>query len=115
MLRKLYDEAQSLSAGRHRISLNLDTGTKLLGNTDELRSAFGNLISNAIRYTPAGGDISLNWAIAMGRAYFPYRTAAWALNPNISRVLRNDSIGLTMGVRVKRGVPDWVSPLSSMC
>ena len=81
MLRKLYDEAQSLSAGRHRISLNLDTGTKLLGNTDELRSAFGNLISNAVRYTPAGGDISLNWAIRDGQGVFSVQDSGMGIEP----------------------------------
>lgn len=81
MLRKLYDEAQSLSAGRHRISLNLDTGTKLLGNTDELRSAFGNLISNAIRYTPDGGDISLNWAMRDGQGVFSVQDSGMGIEP----------------------------------
>ncbi|MEP6877930.1 MAG: phosphate regulon sensor histidine kinase PhoR [Nitrosospira sp.] len=70
MLRELYHEAQSLSAGRHRISLNLDTDAKLLGSMDELRSAFGNLVSNAIRYTVDGGEISLNWAIRDGQGVF---------------------------------------------
>jgi two-component system phosphate regulon sensor histidine kinase PhoR len=46
MLRKLYDEARSLSAGRHRIILDLDT-TPDFGSTDELRSAPAT-ISNAI-------------------------------------------------------------------
>jgi two-component system phosphate regulon sensor histidine kinase PhoR len=81
MLRKLYDEAQSLSAGRHRISLNLDTDAKLLGNTDELRSAFGNLISNAIRYTPAGGDISLNWAMRDGQGVFSVQDSGMGIEP----------------------------------
>ncbi len=31
------------------------------GSRDELRSAFGNLVSNAIRYTPDGGQIELRW------------------------------------------------------
>ncbi|MEP7074076.1 MAG: phosphate regulon sensor histidine kinase PhoR, partial [Nitrosospira sp.] len=70
MLRELYHEAQSLSAGRHRISLSLDTDAKLLGSMDELRSAFGNLVSNAIRYTVDGGEISLNWAIRDGQGVF---------------------------------------------
>jgi two-component system phosphate regulon sensor histidine kinase PhoR len=81
MLRKLYDEAQSLSAGRHRISLNLDTDAKLLGNTDELRSAFGNLISNAIRYTPAGGDISLNWEMRDGQGVFSVQDSGMGIEP----------------------------------
>lgn len=70
MLRELYHEAQSLSAGRHRISLSLDTDAKLLGSMDELRSAFGNLVSNAIRYTVDGGEISLNWTIRDGQGVF---------------------------------------------
>jgi two-component system phosphate regulon sensor histidine kinase PhoR len=46
---------------RHHISLIADAGLKVSGNEEELRSAFSNLISNAVRYTPAGGDIRLNW------------------------------------------------------
>lgn len=70
MARELYHEAQSLSGGRHVINLNLDTDAKLLGSKDELRSAFGNLVSNAIRYTTDGGEISLNWAIRDGQGVF---------------------------------------------
>ena len=35
----------------------------MAGSRDELASAFGNLVSNAIRYTPAGGTITLGWRI----------------------------------------------------
>ncbi|MCW5602119.1 phosphate regulon sensor histidine kinase PhoR [Nitrosomonas sp.] len=62
LLQSLYQEAQSLSAGRHRITLNLVSDAQLSGSLDELRSALGNLVSNAVRYTPEGGEISLNWA-----------------------------------------------------
>jgi two-component system phosphate regulon sensor histidine kinase PhoR len=87
MLRKLYDEALSLSSGRHRISLNLETGTQLLGSTDELRSAFTNLISNAIRYTPDNGNISLNWTIRDGQAVFSVQDNGIGVEPeHISRL-----------------------------
>jgi two-component system phosphate regulon sensor histidine kinase PhoR len=52
-----------------------------LGNTDELRSAFGNLISNAIRYTPAGGDISLNWAMRDGQGVFSVQDSGMGIEP----------------------------------
>ena len=81
MLRELYDEAQSLSAGRHRIILSLDTDAKLLGSTDELRSAFSNLISNAIRYTPEGGDITLSWAIRDGQGVFSVQDSGIGIEP----------------------------------
>ena len=51
LLRSLLLDAEQLSSGRHRIESELSEGW-LLGNRDELASAFGNLISNAVRYTP---------------------------------------------------------------
>lgn len=53
-------EAKALSAGRHKLSLVCD-GPDILGGTEELRSAFSNLVSNAIRYTPEGGEITISW------------------------------------------------------
>jgi len=53
-------EARALSGGRHDITVNID-GPDVMGNAEELRSAFGNLASNAVRYTPAGGCIALSW------------------------------------------------------
>ncbi|MDQ2819974.1 MAG: phosphate regulon sensor histidine kinase PhoR [Pseudomonadota bacterium] len=53
-------EARALSGGRHDITLTVD-GPDVMGNAEELRSAFGNLASNAVRYTPAGGTIALRW------------------------------------------------------
>ena len=70
MLQTLHKEAQSLSAGRHRLHLELGTDCKLLGNERDLHSAFGNLVSNAVRYTPEGGDIVLRWALKGAEARF---------------------------------------------
>jgi two-component system phosphate regulon sensor histidine kinase PhoR len=61
LARALLDEAKPISKGRHTIRLDLKSQCHLLGSEDELRSAFSNLISNAIRYTPEGGDICLVW------------------------------------------------------
>jgi two-component system phosphate regulon sensor histidine kinase PhoR len=55
------DEGLALSAGRHRIELDADQTLLLLADAQELRSAFSNLVSNAVHYTPAGGDIRLSW------------------------------------------------------
>jgi two-component system, OmpR family, phosphate regulon sensor histidine kinase PhoR len=38
-----------------------------------LRSAFGNLISNAVRYTPDGGTITLSWTLRGGEPRFAVR------------------------------------------
>ena len=61
MAQALVAEAESLSRGRHRVQLKLDSAACLHGGTLELRSAFGNLVSNAVRYTPDGGSITIAW------------------------------------------------------
>jgi two-component system phosphate regulon sensor histidine kinase PhoR len=53
-------DARALSNGRHEIEFSAE-GPDLMGSADELRSAFGNLATNAVRYTPAGGRILLSW------------------------------------------------------
>jgi two-component system, OmpR family, phosphate regulon sensor histidine kinase PhoR len=40
-----------------------DTQAVLLGNSNELLSAMGNLVNNAVRYTPAGGSVDVHWAV----------------------------------------------------
>ena len=58
-----YQIGLALSAGQHKLKLELLSDSKLLGCAEELRSAFGNLISNAIRYTTHGGEIVLRWQV----------------------------------------------------
>ncbi len=61
LLATLLKEAQALSQGRHRIALDDDARVDLLGAANDLYSAFSNLISNAVRYTPSGGSIVIGW------------------------------------------------------
>ena len=60
LVREVADEARALSLGRHQIDVDLTPGF-VRGSREELRSAFGNIVSNAVRYTPDGGIISLAW------------------------------------------------------
>jgi two-component system phosphate regulon sensor histidine kinase PhoR len=62
LLERVRAEAEALSAGRHRISLEIAGPYDLLGAEREITSAFTNLATNAVRYTPAGGAIRLRWA-----------------------------------------------------
>ena len=61
LVREVADEARALSLGRHQIDVDLTPGF-VRGSREELRSAFGNIVSNAVRYTPDGGIISLRLA-----------------------------------------------------
>ena len=71
LLKNLVEQATLLSGeNRHDITLEADPSLKLLGNHEELHSAFSNLINNAVRYTPAGGKIRLTWHAAGDGAEF---------------------------------------------
>ena len=61
LLQRLGAEARALSGGRHTIEVQGDSQAALSGSEKELSSAFGNLVSNAIRYTPPGGTVRLRW------------------------------------------------------
>jgi two-component system phosphate regulon sensor histidine kinase PhoR len=63
LLRSILHETEVLSKGQHSIDLELGAPATLLGSQKELHSAFSNLASNAVRYTPAGGNIHLRWQI----------------------------------------------------
>lgn len=62
MLATLRREAEALSQGRHAIVVQDEGGLDLHGSNKELHSAFSNLVSNAVRYTPAGGSIIVRFA-----------------------------------------------------
>lgn len=66
----LKGEAESLSRGRHRVNLEVGSSAWLKGNLQEIRSALGNLVSNAVRYTPDGGEITLAWRERNGEGVF---------------------------------------------
>jgi two-component system phosphate regulon sensor histidine kinase PhoR len=82
LARALQQDALVLSAGRHRVDLRLESTEWLRGSADELRSAFGNLVSNAVRYTPEGGEVQISWtARDDGSAAFAVRDSGIGIEP----------------------------------
>lgn len=61
MLEAMRREAEALSQGAHEIVAELRGTHDLHGSAKDLHSAFSNLVSNAVRYTPVGGRITLRW------------------------------------------------------
>ena len=61
VLNTLRREAMALSQGRHRITVEDEAMVDLFGSGKELHSAFSNLVSNAVRYTPAGGEVAIRF------------------------------------------------------
>ncbi len=61
LLQQAQGDARTLSAGRHWIEVSVLPDLEIAGNEVELQSAIGNLLGNAVRYTPEGGRIDVRW------------------------------------------------------
>jgi two-component system phosphate regulon sensor histidine kinase PhoR len=61
LLAQLAEQAEELSQGRHKISFKIKPGLHMHGVEADLKSAFQNLIVNAINYTPENGKIRVSW------------------------------------------------------
>lgn len=71
MLKLIEQEAETLNRDKqHKLTFNIDDSLTVTGAQDELRSAFSNLVTNAIKYTPAGGEINVSWQREHQRAVF---------------------------------------------
>lgn len=82
LLRTVAHEAEVLSGGRHRIELESGDAACLRGSQRELHSAFSNLASNAVRYTPEDGRIQLSWEVlADGTGRFSVRDSGIGIAP----------------------------------
>jgi len=58
----LKNDAEALSQGKHSLTFEMVDKVDILGDEREVLSAFSNLVSNAIRYTPDAGKIEVKWS-----------------------------------------------------
>nr|WP_041604645.1 phosphate regulon sensor histidine kinase PhoR [Thioflavicoccus mobilis] len=69
-LHHILHEAQALSEGAHRFTAEIDRGLLVAGHQIELRSAFSNLVFNAVKHTPAGSRVHVVWQRDAEGPYF---------------------------------------------
>lgn len=75
------DEARSLSQGRHVIESSLSGRILVRGSSLELESAVRNLVTNAVRYTPEGGRIGVEWQVVAGEGRLTVRDNGVGIAP----------------------------------
>lgn len=63
LIERVIQAANSEDAVGHRLVFSPQTRLGVLGVERELHSAFGNLILNAIRYSPKDSEISIDWMV----------------------------------------------------
>jgi two-component system phosphate regulon sensor histidine kinase PhoR len=81
LLARVKADADALSGGRHRITLEAMEGFDIAGAESEIASAFGNLASNAVRYTPEGGSVRLIWRASQEGAEFTVEDTGVGIEP----------------------------------
>lgn len=70
LMHMIHNDANALSNGKHHILLNIESSLNIKGSREELLSAFTNLVSNAVRYTPEDGHITIYWGLKNKQAIF---------------------------------------------
>ena len=82
LIQRIVEDAKGLSNGRHTIQLSMISSRNILGAENEIFSAFGNLLMNAVRYTPEGGAIQVYWEDAPeGGAIYSVRDTGIGIAP----------------------------------
>ncbi len=112
MLNRMRENAQAISTDKqHTIELDVPEGARLVANPAELESAFGNLITNAVKYTPDNGLIRIHWwqddkgahlsvtdnGLGIDPAHIPRLTERF-YRPDNSRVTQTGGTGLGLAI-----------------
>jgi len=112
MLQRMREDALSISSDKgHQIELDVPQDARVIGNPAELESAFGNLITNAVKYTPEKGQIRIRWwqdadgahlsvndnGIGIDPRHIPRLTERF-YRPDNSRVTQTGGTGLGLAI-----------------
>lgn len=82
LMNQLFDDARAYNLDYgHTLNLDIDSHCDLIGSDMEIASAFSNLITNAIKYTPKGGIITIGWHEDGDHAYFTVQDTGIGINP----------------------------------
>lgn len=81
MLRQIHQDALALAATKKQtVTLDAEADLCLLGMDADLRSAFSNLVTNAVKYTPDGGSIAVRWWSDEAGAHFSVKDTGYGID-----------------------------------
>jgi two-component system phosphate regulon sensor histidine kinase PhoR len=122
-MQQLEQEGRALSAvlnasagPGHELVFEMLQDVEIAGTLNELLSAMSNLVSNAIRYTPAGGAVQVRWQLlGDGRAEFSVSDTGPGIAPEhlprlterfyrVDRSRSRDSGGTGLGLAIVKHV-----------
>lgn len=123
LMQQLEQEGRALSAvlsasagSAHELVFEMSREAEIAGTLNELLSAMSNLVSNAIRYTPAGGSVQVRWQLlGDGRAEFSVSDTGPGIAPEhlprlterfyrVDRSRSRDSGGTGLGLAIVKHV-----------
>jgi two-component system phosphate regulon sensor histidine kinase PhoR len=82
LLKLICRDAIALSGEKAQsITIHLESEDHLLGDEQQLRSAFSNLVFNAVKYTPPHGKITLRWWSDMAGVHFSVKDNGIGFDP----------------------------------
>ena len=82
LMNQLYDDAHAYNVDYgHTLNLEIDSHCDLIGSDVELASAFSNLVTNAIKYTPKGGTVTIGWHDDGTHGYFTVEDTGIGIDP----------------------------------
>jgi two-component system phosphate regulon sensor histidine kinase PhoR len=82
MVRQICHDAEVLSGNQeHDFKISVSERHWLKGDESQLRSAFSNLIFNAVKYTPAKGTITVNWQTDREGGHLSVRDTGIGIDP----------------------------------
>ena len=70
LLKQICQESDLLEKDERRVELTLNTDVNLSGDEEELRSAFTNLLVNALKYSPGDKPVKVSWHYIPGEGAF---------------------------------------------
>jgi two-component system phosphate regulon sensor histidine kinase PhoR len=82
MIQQICHDAKALSGDQgHEFNVSIGDRHLLTGDESQLRSAFSNLIFNAVKYTPAGGRITVTWETDRNGGHLAVKDTGIGIDP----------------------------------